>query len=438
MCSIPVKEIHLFRLVLLLMLATAAASGADRVRLVLDSGWVLNVSADGTRVLSDPVKLELPKPSKGILSFQVDHARNHLYVTPDGPYESRGTQVFELSTLRLLGFMPGVTKVIVPVDPTAPKFTTIIYTVDDTMARGSPLTSLEQLHHDRMSRQTVELRDRRVWNKVDSARSGNPGFDLIAMWQCYSGTGQEYLSQNPNRSYQLQAGVAAATAAKEKDLGREAGENVLTAGCWPNGDTLLVGRDKFGLPPSKTTVTVSKRSRKGELKKFTTDTTWRVHGLDHAVFVTLGANSRYAAYLDYFGTFILFDFDAMTRSTPAFNGNPLFGQFSAKRDEWYVPAVQYSYKGNTDWDYIWASAGSWRETNDTLHRFSVNGTPRAETLRFPREVTEINYRESELNNIRERDDLTEEQKKRLIDELPPLGALGSKIQHVGIIGAIAE
>jgi hypothetical protein len=417
------------------LLLNTMAVATNRIRLVLEDGWVLRLSADGSELQGQPLKLQLPKDSTGVFSFQVDYPHQRLYLTPDSGYAGRGTQVYELSTLRMIGFMPGVTEVVIPVDPKAPWFTAITYTADEERMRESPIETLDQLHYDRENGEKVEFRDRNAWSKVKFKHSGSPGF-AFSTWSCFSGKHKAYLAANPASVYEPEMGLRDLSPGITLEGRKNALEDGAIEACWPNGDVLLIKREIH--EQHSTIIDVAKRTLSGELTKFVSDATWRLMYPDRAVVVTLGNDSRYAAYHDAAGSFALFDFQMMVRPHLGLGGNPRFGQLSTDRQEWYEPMVHYSYKGGTDWEYIASSGSLTRETSDVLQRLSTKGVPHAEKVRLPKEITEINSRLAELQNVRERQDIDDEQKQQLMDRLPPLSPLAAKIQHVGIIGAIAD
>lgn len=410
------------------------ALAAGRLRLVLDSGWVVPLSADGRKLEGEAKRLELPAAAQGVYNFAVDHVQRKLYVTAQLPYAARGTSVFDLDSLKLLGFLPGVAEVVVPLDDEAPWLVTRTFLSADASAKGAG--AVEQLRHLDVDAVTWELRRRKAWSEVASSRVKQPlSFASDMLPQCYSRTQKAFLDFAPYRSFD------------ERLDERDADESAKTAslaqgrvvGCWANGDALLVKwageiASMNNWPASGALV---RRSAGGKLTEVEPSAPRRLEPRDAAL-VPLGRDSRFALYAARESTFVLFDFEQRRTRNLVLSGNPSFAQYSRDHNAWYLPNVVYEFRGSSSLNYIEGMDGG-ATYADNVYRVSVDSDGmRVDNLEFPAELREIGEREAQLYGIDQLQESPEDYKQSLRDAVPPLGPLGQKLKTFAIVGVIAD
>jgi hypothetical protein len=417
-------------LLALFVLAAAPAGAADRLRLVLDSGWVVPLSGDGRRFDGEPQKLDLPTGSGRLYRFEIDAQQRRLYVTPQLPYGQRGTAVFDLKTLKRLGFMPGVTEVTVPVDPAAPWFVAHSYVSRDTAPDDD--FGAEQLRYERATAQTIELRARRDWSKIGAtAREVPLSFDAITLWQCYSrarkgfieSSGRDVVGDDLKRAViaRAEGEVAAADAGRPR-------------ACWPNGEQLLarwtdersgaagfLARDGGGAAPVRVQAATRPYLR-----------------AENAWLLPLGGDAHYAVYASGDSEFTLFDFERQRVQPLRVSGNAGFAHYSADRRELYLTSAYYEFHGATESNYIEGMYGG-ADYGDEIYRIRIGDDDvHSEKLELPAELQEINERAARLNAIDDLGNAPEEYKQEMRDAVPPLGPLGQKLKTFAIVGVIAD
>jgi hypothetical protein len=418
----------------LLAIAWAGAARAERLRLVLENGWVVPLSADGRKLDGEPRRLQLPAAAKGVFRFAPDYAFRKLYVTPTLPYQARGTAVFDLDSLKPLGFLPGVTELAIPLDDKAPLLLAKTYLT--SFPDPDTFSSIEQLHYAAAEAQTLQLRSRKAWNEVVAQRENESlSFASYVLPHCYSAAHKGFLDAAGYRVIDASLNLHDFAAKSGRAAALTQG---LTAGCWANGDALLAqwggeAAARNGWPAAGALV---RRSVDGQVVRLEAGASQRFVSRDSVVF-SIGRDGRYAGYLNDGVTFALFDFGAERVQMLPLSGNPAFAQYSADRDAWYVPNVVYDYRGSTSLSYIEGMDGG-ASYGDSVYRLSVRDGVRAERLALPAELTEIGERAARLYEIDHLDDSPEDYRQSLRDKLPPLGPVGQKLQTFAIVGVIAD
>lgn len=418
-------------LLALLLVAGAAAQAAGPLRLVLDSGWIVPVSGDGQQFAGEAHKLDLPPDSGRIARFSIDAAQRRLYVTPQLPYGRRGTAVFDLATLKRLGFMPGVAQVTVPVDATAPWLVTHSYVSRDA-SPGDNL-SVEQLRFEHADAQTVELRARRDWNTTGASVRDVPlSFGATTLWPCYAKAQKAFIEP---------AGLGVVgDDLKPRAVARPAGsappaQSGVAAACWPGGERLLVNwsdersdQSGFLARAGGTGKAVARVDAKSPLRLRS----------ERADVFALGRDARYGLYTRGNDEFVAFDFERNSARRLNVVGNAAFAQFSSDRSALYLVSAYYEFRGATDTLYIDGMYGG-ADYGDQVYRIRVDDDGvRSEKLELPQALREINDRAAQLSQIDALDDTPEEYKQEMRERIAPLGPLGQKLGTFAIVGVIAD
>lgn len=226
------------RLAALLLCSITALAQAGPVRLVLDSGWVLPLNADGSDFAGEFQQIALPY-QQYIYAVATDYVTGRLYVTlagPQPPDQHYVTQVHDLATLQPLGTLDDVAEVLVPDDDGDKTLLTRRYQTDDgDRYGGSTLVLLEELD----SRVRLQLRDRRRVDRV-LAQSGSEARQYQLLPRCHLGGRRPFLMVTPpwrgDRQFKetFQRGALNA----ESERARTSGMQRDVQACLPGGDTL--------------------------------------------------------------------------------------------------------------------------------------------------------------------------------------------------------
>lgn len=413
-----------------LLAAAPPATAAEHLRLLLDSGWVIPLSGDGSRLDGDPIRLELPEAAQGVESMAIDFVQSRLYVIPVLLFDDRGAVVYDLRTLAKVGFLPGVSEVDIPVDRAAPHIVTVRRVDLDDRSESSSRAMSDRVRTI-LSKRVTEIR-----NRADPMQVlGSAEIGAIHA-RCYSVALGGFRTYTPDAWYDLQVVLRKASGPKTPE-GLDA-EDALghVEDCWANGDLLRVRSDLNQRQGSFsfTAADVARQSLNGVVTHVDEPRHWRLPTHDSA-FVALGQDSRYAAFLSGEVGTQLFDFQRGEAIPLAIGGNPFFAQESADGNEWYLPGVMATFRDDERMGMTTES--SWTRT-DKLFRLDVNGNPRSEEVALPNEITEVNRRNERrgTRGASEEEATPDPQVEEL--PLPPPGPVARRMTSVGIIGVIAD
>jgi len=419
-------KMKLFKILLALFIAiiTPAAVYADSVKepnlnVIFENGWVISFSPDYPDSALKTRKLKLPEDSS-IYAVTTDYAYDRLYVTLDSSYEARGTYVFVLSNLHLINFMPGVSKVVIPIDPL--KNTIITYSYSVLLADRRIKMSVDEMIFAVLNSTTVEVRSRSISTKVFKKRSpDNPD----ALYQCSFLNEDGYLAER--RQWHIDSELVLQTV---KNLTTPAGWR---SGCWENGD--LYYTENRGAGPAQVG-RWSDRTRSLVTIDLPTDIE-SVLGMDT---VPLGTTGRFAAYISRLSdTNFVFDFAEKKifnlSSVDALYLTPI--GMSRSRDSWYLGNIYYEYRGNTSKRYDDIPGGG-RHLDWKLFRITVKDTPKIEPINLPPSVLDMVNNDSRalIDSIRlNTTGASQEELNIEIDRVKDIEptALGKKIGPVRII-----
>ncbi|WP_257387925.1 hypothetical protein [Tahibacter caeni] len=163
---------------------------AGRVRLVLDNGYVLPLSADGSAFDGEFGKLAL-RGEQRIHAIEPDYAMGRLYVTLDGPQPDYLTQVYDLASLKLLDELDGVVAVYVPDSAKAKTVLMRRYDPRDDSGHARSTLSLLWLIGSDVQWQ---LRDRRRYARMLAA---GPDESYFVLPRCHFGGSRPFVTLNP-------------------------------------------------------------------------------------------------------------------------------------------------------------------------------------------------------------------------------------------------
>ncbi|MGD9584423.1 MAG: hypothetical protein AB7V26_12255 [Lysobacterales bacterium] len=461
----------IFILASLAVLTTARAGVDAPLRVVLNSGWVIPLSGDGSKLTGTPVKLALPDKADGIYSATADYAYNRLYVVPQTPYNARGAVVYELSSLRRIAFLPGVSEVLIPADPDVDMMVTRVYEKEGGSSFGSS-ARIEELIYETHDSTRIQSRMRKNARTIlhQHVDSGDNQSDYFGVFQCFSRTRLAYLSRPPFVVVSQKLDQVILPEGKTLESRGKALQDGVIIDCWPNGDVL-----KYYDWDTEQRIFVNHVPAEGGAANIIGDIRmWEGfdedgRGMDGRAYA-LGANGRYAMIYNYHGGALVFDFKEHDKIPlevyPSAAGRYVRQVgWSRNRDKAFFVEIYYQYRSAIDHTYI--ESGSNRVLQNRLYVLSVEGAPTFRPVPLPAELEEINEylrRKQEIMSdltdwkvqviqdddsltdaekaervaavYRER--LTDEQKTEQIAKLPPLSALGQQVGKIEIVGALQE
>lgn len=217
-----------------LLASAATLVQAGPVRLVLDTGTVIPLNADGSDFAGDFEQIPLP-PEQRIHAVAADYVSGRLYVTVTRPQPHYLTQVHDLATLKRLDSLDDVVEVVVPDDDKARTLLTRrYYPGKDHRYDGDVLSLLMMISPGR-----PQLRERRRYDRILSEGADDlEQHELLP--RCHAGGKLPFLTTTPpwrlDREFKpaFPAGELNAEAERERSTGLR---RSLQA-CLPGGDTL--------------------------------------------------------------------------------------------------------------------------------------------------------------------------------------------------------
>jgi len=397
----------------------ANSTSEQILNVIFENGWVISFLPDNASVALKTRKLGLPKDTF-IHSVSTDYAFDRLYVTIDSSYEVRGTYVYILSNLQQIGFMPGVSKVVIPIDPF--KSTLITYSYSVLFADRRVNLSVNDIIYVGPSSTKVEVRSRSSFAKIFKDRSPD---SPDALYQCGFSKEQGYPAER--REWHINSEL---TLQKVTNFTTPSGWR---SGCWENGD-LYYTQDK-GEGPAQVG-RWSKRTR----SMVTLDLPTNIEEVLGRDTVPLGTTGRFAAYISRRSdTNFVFDFEAKKivnlSSVDSLYLTPV--GMSRSREFWYLGNIYYQYRGNISQRYDDIPGGG-RHLDWKLSRINVKGTPKIEAINLPASVLDIVNNDSAAlieNMLLNVTGASQEELNIEIDRIKDIEptALGKKIGPVRII-----
>lgn len=375
------------KLFLGLMLAASAtlaqASASQNLRLVLDSGWVLPVSDDGSTVLGVPTKLVLPKGTQGIYKVIEDRRFDRLYVVPQSDYAARGTVVFEWKSLRRLGFLPGVSEVVIPVSAREKTIATREYRAVRVDSTGWN-ARIEWLAQGGAASSSIQLRDRRKPEMLIRQHVLTDADHDWTLFQCQTPNPSRYLTRVPYLTVDrmLQEQQASNSTLESRTVSMREGA---IQDCWTNGELL-----KTVLVDVGDGVSLSKVGANGKSVKRIEMESWMGSGALVSYGVAgpfaLGLEGNYAMMYRHDGTAVFADFyrsNLLALSVPRSHDFPFLRLSGRSSDglELYFTAIKYRYRSVISANYI--EGGADRILSDRIYRISVSPKPQWIELNSP-------------------------------------------------------
>lgn len=185
----PWRSGHL--LLALLLCGSAALAQASPVRLVLDTGTVIPLNADGSDFAGEFEQIPLPLDQR-IHAVAADYVSGRLYVTLTQPQPHYVTQVHDIATLKQLDSLDDVVEVVVPDDDKARTLLTRRYVPDQNDRYDGDVLSLLML----ISPGRPQLRERRRYEHVLSEGADDrEQYELLP--RCHAGGKLPFLTTRP-------------------------------------------------------------------------------------------------------------------------------------------------------------------------------------------------------------------------------------------------
>jgi hypothetical protein len=419
------------------LLAAGFAQAAMRV--VLDNGYVLTLSPDGSALAREPQQLVLPRRNEDsedlarIHALVPDYAAGRFYAILHEAPPQRGTLVFDLTTLAPRGYLDGVVDVVVANDPKAP----VLFT--RSVAAG------ERYNGDAFdiammgaAALQMEVRDRRDAARV-LARSATNDDSLLP--QCYDRRTRSFPTSQPGLRFDhtLQRVEKPADLLADKSM-RAEGRLARIVACWPGGD-LLTLIERY---PADTDFT--ERPRIVELQRGPPDRPAQEKrelaaatiSLEHVhSFHLLGEGGRFVVGAG--GTPQSIDWNT-GNTQPARVDHPRWTQRSADRLTLYGFGHRYYYRSIVSEDYI---EGGERCFDNDVSRVRVVGDALVgDTLPLPAELADAAVRQRQIDRIevcRDADDTDEDVERRRHEiDAWPANALADTLGRFAIIAVLDD
>lgn len=421
-------------------LVQAGNLASDGLRLVLDNGWVVPVSADGRALTGTATKLELPKASTGIYKVIEDRSFDRLYVVPQSDYAARGAVVFEWSSLRRIGFLPGVSEVIVPLDPAEKAIVTRMYRTSRADESGWN-ARIEWLVQGGADSSWIQSRDRtRPLRMIHQRELADTDHDWT-LFQCPIQNGGGYRTRVPYLTLSRELIEQLDPQASEIDARRRAMQDGAIVDCWRNGDLLKAVLHDVGNGLSISRIRVGRKTaeRINEVSAWMKAQDQGDEG--PAAFIAAGDSGRYALTFQHDGSALLADWtDTSIQTFSAPDPDPeVFirqsGQSSDGADH-YFARNRYRYRSAVSPTYI--EGGADRLLDDHVYRFSILPTPRWTKLELPDALTAPKQRAEAVAQIHAREDLDEAQRAEAVAALPLLEELSRQLGVVDIVYVLSR
>lgn len=218
------RALNLILSVMLLCGCGDARTSPSAYRLILSDGHVIQLDKDGVRVHGVPHRLEgFRSIDEQVFSVVADYRYGKLYVTPETSYVDRRTLVFDLSTLRRIAVLPGVTQVIVPKSDDAQNLTTRVFRSD-----GKTSFSSQSELHQNADEEEIEFRSRAAPSQVLVSSKGDWRLGW-SKFDCYSPSLRGFLSPFADQVVDSKLNLVPSTKNKaDAQIGT-------IMGCWPDG-----------------------------------------------------------------------------------------------------------------------------------------------------------------------------------------------------------
>jgi hypothetical protein len=306
------------------------------------------------------LNFHLPPGANEIQTINVDYLTNHLYVVPQRRYAARGTYVYDLRSLRLLGFMPRVTEITVPVASKFEHFVSTTRLIADE-AKSDELDAISGLPNENLQSTArsyrYDIRTRKNFRTVKYAdfKTGSVVIDCATSARGFLGTLSGRDQKLSDRFVYKVPSVDAMLASR-----REIQSVGAAIACWPDGNILSANFAKPGVAMELFQLDAKRKMVSKIIGAVTYDFVPR--------FNTLGTAARFA-----FGNGFVLDFAQQQQTSIGPNDEDYILGFSRDRNTVFYGLKQYVYRSNRGPAYF---INGYVEFGDFIQALSIsNGKP---------------------------------------------------------------